>query len=110
VKAADLESSVRGSQDKRSYLSVDELATCTGLSKATIWRLKRAGKIPFFQPAGKCGRVTFPVDAIECAGHAEPSRPEFDAGEASPIERLPGPQPGWMPQTTPKRQSVCRSQ
>ena len=85
------------SPDRKPYLDIDELISRTGLSRATIWRLKRDGKIPFFQPAGKGGRVMFPEDAIEhaLAGHT-PDTVEDNGG--SP-ERLPGPQPSWMEPT-----------
>ena len=83
-------------QDKMSYLDIKELVAITGLSEATIWRLKRAGKIPFFQPGGKGGRVKFPENAIELASRSEtPSSVGADKENAS-SERLPGPQPKWM--------------
>lgn len=77
---------------KDHYVSISELAARTGLSHATIWRLKRGGKIPFFQPGGKNGRVLFPADAIERALGGPPQATPDDA----PPERLPGPQPSWM--------------
>ena len=84
-------------QDKKSYLDIDELIVRTGMSRATIWRLKRDGKIPFFQPAGKGGRVMFPEDAIEHALTGETPDSVKDNG-GSP-GRLPGPQPRWMEPT-----------
>ena len=83
------------SQDTKSYLDINELVARTGLSEATIWRLKRAGKIPFFQPGGKGGRVKFPADAIEVPGQGiQPTRSESTDSEST--ERLPGPLPKWM--------------
>jgi predicted DNA-binding transcriptional regulator AlpA len=82
------------SPDKKSNIDIDELIALSGMSRATVWRLKRDGKIPFFQPAGKGGRVTFPEDAIErvlsgdTVGSAE--------GNGDLPERLPGPKPSWM--------------
>ena len=51
--------------DKRNYLTAEELATAADVSTATIWRLKRDGKIPFFQPGGAGHLVKFPPDALE---------------------------------------------
>jgi predicted DNA-binding transcriptional regulator AlpA len=34
-------------EDHKAYLNIDELSRRAGLSLATLWRLKRAGKIPF---------------------------------------------------------------
>lgn len=93
------------SQYTKSYLDITELVVRTGLSEATIWRLKRAGKIPFYQPAGKNGRVKFPANALELAEQPERSTPQAPAEENQP-ERLPGPQPTWMSpgQHTSKRE------
>ncbi len=79
-----------------SYLDINELVAITGLSEATIWRLKRAGKIPFFQPGGKGGRVKFPANAIELASRPETPSPVRDDNENALSDRLPGPQPKWM--------------
>ena len=88
---------VDDSPHKNPYLDINELISRTGLSRATIWRLKRDGKIPFFQPAGKGGRVMFPEDAIEHAfAFHTPASVEDNGGSS---ERLPGPQPGWMEPT-----------
>jgi predicted DNA-binding transcriptional regulator AlpA len=84
------------SQDKRPYLDIDELIVRSGLSRATIWRLKRAGKIPFFQPGGKGGRVKFPEDALEQAGRCEVPSSVPDDDESVLSKRLPGPRPQWM--------------
>lgn len=82
-------------QDRKSYLDIEELIARSGLSRATIWRLKRAGKIPFFQPGGKNGRVKFPEDAIELAGRCEMRSSGRDDSESASSERLPGPLPEW---------------
>jgi excisionase family DNA binding protein len=80
---------------KRRYLNIDELSTQTGLSTATIHRLKNQGKIPFYQPAGKRGRLLFPADAIERAAHAaEQPLPAPPTVEDRP--HLSGPPPAWM--------------
>lgn len=79
----------------RSYLNVVELSAQTGMSAATIHRLKRAGKIPFLQPAGKGGRLLFPLDALEQAGtgcNSEPAAPAVNETK----NQLAGPRPAWM--------------
>ncbi|MBC8351230.1 MAG: hypothetical protein H8E66_04545 [Planctomycetes bacterium] len=73
------------SQDKSSYLDIDDLVIG-----------KKAGKIPFFQPGGKSGRVKFPENAIEFSIQSETPRSSSGDNESSLAERLPGPQPGWM--------------
>lgn len=83
------------SQNEKSYLDVDELVARTGLSEATIWRLKRAGKIPFYQPGGKGGRVKFPADALEVAGLKNQADSTTSTDSDAP-DRLPGPIPKWM--------------
>jgi excisionase family DNA binding protein len=84
----------------RDYLDVAELAERTGLSRATIWRLKRKRLIPFFQPGGKGTTVVFPKDAIEKVNDGlKPENSDADVGKG---DRLPGPQPAWM---SPSRQS-----
>lgn len=84
------------SQDPKSYLDVNELVALTGLSEATVWRLKRAGKIPFYQPGGRGGRVKFPVDAIEVAAQETQPEPPSAVDDSGSPERLPGPIPKWM--------------
>ena len=78
------------------YVSVDELSRLSGLSLSTIHRLKKAGKIPFYQPAGKGGRILFPHDAIERAQLAMTSVPDTVAAPKLPSPRLSGPAPAWM--------------
>ena len=56
--AVDLE--VDSVPESRLYLTVDELSARTGLSLSSLHRLKKQGRIPFFQPAGKGGRLLFP--------------------------------------------------
>jgi predicted DNA-binding transcriptional regulator AlpA len=85
---------VADSPGKKSYIDINELMARTGLSRATVWRLKRDGKIPFFQPAGKGGRVAFPDDAIEHA--LSGGTPDSAEGNGDSPQRLPGPKPSWM--------------
>ena len=92
---------VPGDEKKKRYLDVDELANRSGLSPATIWRLKAAGKIPFYQPAGKGGRVTFPLDALERTGQTETPTIPRETADRAPPEKLPGPRPQWMSSPKP---------
>jgi len=96
---------------EKPFLTKLELSERTGLSPSTIQRLKAAGKIPFFQPAGKRGAIRFPRGAIESAlkGHSAVLTNDAPivggniAGAATafphtkaPVRCLPGPQPRWM--------------
>ena len=86
----------------RAYLTKQELAVRSGLSEATIQRYKDSGRIPFFQPGGKGGRVLFPLDAIESAQRelADSGGPAATVPPASKNPpKLPGPRPHW--QTNP---------
>jgi hypothetical protein len=84
------------SSDTVPLLTIEELSRHSRLSTATLHRLKRAGRIPYFQPAGKGGRVLFPADAIERAGkvvdQVDGPTPNVVRGD----QRLPGPLPAWM--------------
>lgn len=82
------------------YLTIDELSRRSGLSASTLHRLKNAGKIPFFQPAGKRGRLLFPADAIEQSARSVPPRDEQPA-VADARKRLSGPQPKWLQPPSP---------
>lgn len=84
------------SAEGRQYFSAAELSAQSGLSKQTIFRLKDQGKLPYFQPAGKNGRLLFPPDAIEQAcRERQPTRTEQP--RCDPVEkRLPGKKPNWM--------------
>src|SRR5687768_6450886 len=47
--------------------TIHELSRHSRLSVSTLHRLKKAGRLTYFQPAGKGGRLLFPADAIERA-------------------------------------------
>ena len=79
------------SPPEREYLDIGELCAQTGLSRSTIHRLKRDGKIAFVQPAGKRGRVLFRRNAIEL--------PPVDSKTVQDIHAQPplrGRRPKWM--------------
>jgi hypothetical protein len=93
------------SPDSR-YLDIKQFSATAGLSVATIRRLARDGRIPYFQPAGKGGKLLFPPDALELAAGgtiwanaqprpANPGRAE-QRGQPSQPGRLSGPAPAWM--------------
>lgn len=76
-------------------LTIQELSARCRLSTSTLHRLKDQGKIPFYQPAGKRGRLLFPLDAIErAAGVGNQPAPASSPADDHP--RLSGPPPAWM--------------
>lgn len=81
-------------------LTLQELIDRSRLSAATIHRLKKLGKIPYLQPAGKGGRLLFPADAIERAAceAAKPASPVSSPAGSRP--HLSGPPPAWMRPST----------
>lgn len=82
--------------DTLQLVDLKKICGVTQLSPSTIHRLKNAGKIPFYQPSGKGGKLLFPLNAIELAASAEsaPSVPS-DAGITG-SQRLSGPAPKWL--------------
>jgi len=78
------------------YIDVHELSARSGLSVSTLRRLKKQGKIPFFQPAGPGGRVLFAPDAIERASQQVDIQQQPQAGSTIPTSRLAGRRPNWM--------------
>jgi excisionase family DNA binding protein len=80
----------------KKYLTAEQLSRRYGLSTSTIHRLKKAGKIPFLQPAGKGGRLLFPADAIEQSVQSIPQPAENQTGIADSSKRLSGRLPKWM--------------
>ncbi len=55
--------------DNSQLLTLKEFSDASKLSPATVHRLKRQGKISFFQPAGPRGKLLFPADAVEQAAN-----------------------------------------
>lgn len=84
------------SHGQSDYVDAETLAKRTGLSLATIWRLKRDNKISYRQPAGKGGRVLFPSDALERKADATSDLTERKISNKSSSGPLPGPRPAWM--------------
>jgi len=79
--------------DQQQLLTIEDLSRRSRLSVSTLRRLARAGKIPFFQPSGKGGRLLFPEDAIERA--VVGSLPSTPTPNGEP-QKLAGPRPAWM--------------
>jgi len=73
----------------RKYVSIEELSSDSGMSVTQLRRLARAGRIPFFQPGGKGGKLLFPPDAIEKSMQTDP-QPQTTAVP------LAGRPPSWM--------------
>ena len=78
--------------DTPTYLTRRQLAAQTGLSLATIHRLKAEGRIPYHQPAGRNGKVLFPPDALERANEDAGEPTSSSAGGSA---RPSGPRPRW---------------
>lgn len=77
-------------------LTFSEFRAHSRLSPATIHRLKDAGKIPFVQPAGKGGKLLFPINAIELMATPQLDRPSAPAAASGGDGgRLSGPRPKW---------------
>ena len=84
------------SNEGAQLLTIQELSRRSRLSIATIHRLKKAERIPYFQPSGKGGRLLFPVDAIERSGDRKFRAAETGQNDTPGDQRLPGPRPAWM--------------
>jgi hypothetical protein len=99
------ETTPRGEDQSRRYLSPQEFSRLSGLSLATVHRYLKAGKLPYRQPGGHRTRILIPVDALEPrAGDtpaqvaAQPSAappPSPETPVVSTSTRLPGPKPQW---------------
>ena len=83
--------------DGRQLLTTKELIETSRLSSSAIYRLKRQGKIPYYQPAGKGGRLLFPADAIEraCGMVSSTAQPPSETSDETE-QPLSGPRPVWM--------------
>jgi hypothetical protein len=83
--------------DNPQLLTLKEFSDISKLSPATIHRLKRQGKIPFFQPSGPRGKLLFPADAVELAARATSDESSTTpTGTAARKPHLSGPCPAWM--------------
>jgi hypothetical protein len=80
----------------RNYLTKREFVERSGLSPATVQRYVRDGRIPYFQPGGRGGKLLFPPDAIEAAAGSSPAgpAPHADAPRTARDGRPAGPAAG----------------
>lgn len=49
---------------EKELMTINELAAISGLSVSTLRRFVRQRRIPFLQPAGKGGKILFPLNVI----------------------------------------------
>ncbi len=82
--------------DTLQLVDLKKICGVTQLSPSTIHRLKNAGKIPFYQPSGKGGKLLFPLNAIELAASAESAPSVPSDAEIAGSKRLSGPAPKWL--------------
>jgi hypothetical protein len=73
----------------RKLLTIRELSARSGISITQLRRLANSGRIAFFQPGGRGGKLLFPPDAIEKSGQPQPEI------EATGLP-LAGRRPLWM--------------
>lgn len=88
-------------------LTIKELSVLCRLSLPTLHRLKRDGKIPFYQPAGKGGRLLFPSDAIERATKAVGLPAAHPSGSQEAPPHLSGPVPSWLKAVNTQLKDTC---
>jgi hypothetical protein len=91
-------------------LTTKELSARSHLSAATLHRLKRQGKLPYFQPSGPGGRLLFPADAIERCAKAVDSEQFIPSGSIDESRRhLSGRRPAWMQLTQKPEETSDRA-
>lgn len=79
----------------QQLLTLKEFCGATRLSPATIHRLIKAGKLPFYQPSGKGGKLLFPLNAIDLATSPAPAPSPLSDDRNAGSQRLSGPTPKW---------------
>ena len=84
--------------DNDRPITIRELNEKSRCSISTLRRLVRDRKIPYFQPAGKGGKLSFPPDAVErtCILPDGLPRQPTDSGELTTLKHLSGSCPEWM--------------
>jgi len=94
-------------QSHPQFLSVEQFAAISGISKVTVRRLISDGRLPSWQPGGKRCRILIPRSAIEqlhpATGPEPVTAPQSVATTASqaPLKvarssTLSGPAPRWL--------------
>lgn len=80
------------------WISPREAARRLGVSEPTLRRYLRSGHIPFYQPAGKKGRILIPLSRLKADAGPDASEPL--PSDVKPQSRsaagLAGPSPQWM--------------
>lgn len=59
--------------DPSRLVSIKELSQSANVPVVTLRRWARQGKIPYYQPGGKNGRLFFPADAIQASESTSPA-------------------------------------
>ena len=88
--------------------NVQQFADLSGLSKSTVRRYLKAGKLPHDQPGGPRCRILIPLSALPSSEN-EPASVDPESGPTEEaitaeaehpqtLERLPGPKPRWARQ------------
>jgi len=84
-----------GNELEQRYLSLAELSTATGLSKSTLTRRFKEGRLAGYQPGGPRTRIVFRPNALELAAQVQPGLQEPSPPSTS-SPRLAGPPPRWV--------------
>lgn len=85
----------------RTFLTVREFASQSGIGVATVWRYLHDGKLPKYQPGGRGCRVVIPIQALHTLPVYEGtnSMPQTDSapspGQKHQQKKIPGPRPKW---------------
>ena len=87
----------------RTYLTLHEFASATGLSESTVRRRVRDGSLRFVQPGGPGTRILFRVDALERSPDPRSAfdrpalNPPLATRSIDPVQNQPsGPVPRWF--------------
>lgn len=86
------------------FLSREEFAALAGISRATLGRYLKAGRVPFFQPGGPRHRMTIPRSALESLTVpaksrervVEPQPADGTKSQNSSRNSRRGPKPKWL--------------
>jgi excisionase family DNA binding protein len=85
----------------RRFLSPGEFSALSGLSLATVHRYLKSGRLPYWQPRGRRGRILIPADALQTLAK-DSLQPDPDPTMPAPCmdtNRLSGPRPRWTQRT-----------
>lgn len=77
----------------QNNLTAKDLAEALGVSLATVYRLKRDRRLPYFQPGGKRHFVRFPETLLETVTEATT---DTAIGNEITEKPIPGPKPKWL--------------